>query len=981
MQYNLIAEIKPDQSGTVVMTGSNPELLIQSPGVMCNVDNDMIFEKATNCYIEIAGEMLKHKQNFAIEMHLKNGINSSHSFNTLFACENINADKSENEFGILYANTKEIKLSSWNSKREHNPSLVNSDLVVGNWNHVTEDYHTLKVEVCNKVLKVFINDVMTYSGAYENEMQTDFIYIGQEPDKRSTPNTPNFDATQSLYAFVKWIKFYDIVPPSENLEGVELGYYENPLTALDNIEVICEAENVISASEAGLRLDYDKHMILKLTELPQIKDFLLEFTVVGGSHSKGSIGFVVNSKQLEPISDTFGNFMYIDQDSTYNNYIGYGKGSNTAGSSQWTNYNHLVTLGLDKTKDMKVRMMFVNNKMTVYVNDMLVHSEIYLNFHSEVELYDLAIRCWNVSATIKDLKVYSPEILSEVKNTFTVDYEEVKADDSKINLVGSAVKGYRNDIALTPGTSNKNGCVVIPNFFSEARDVEVHIPLTFDSPNSNEGGDSVTIQMFAKGDEPRLTEKGLLSEYGVTLQHMHWRGYSKGQTALFVEYENKNKKQQKEYSCTFNDKPRCINLLTVKYINQELIYELNGKLVNKMKCSYDSNFAKTKDLVIKADCGGVYQKVTIAGFTYRVLSNIHKERFLLEDATGLKKPVLESSETISVSNVPIRYIRDYLAGNNKESNSHWFEVQAINGEGINIARHKEVKAFTTGSYNESELLRVTDEDTSTNFFGITSNNTECFVEIDLGHAYKLSMVKVWHYHKDSRVYNNTKTEVSHNGEDWIVLFDSAISGTYTETASGKTHNLAGINVTKETYALEAVIGEKNEATFLEHGLILEDFNKGINGCNAIDSTFKIIAYSDNDALNKSLRLKGLPNDSVVKYKYDIDYSMAYVKGIESISATYSINNNSTAKVAFSFDSGSTWKSFSGDTFIDIDITNITEFNTNAISLVNFSSLNATQIGMLYEPKKIRFAYCISKDNYLDILNINKLEIKYIVREN
>jgi len=51
----------------------------------------------------------------------------------------------------------------------------------------------------------------------------------------------------------------------------------------------------------------------------------------------------------------------------------------------------------------------------------------------------------------------------------------------------------------------------------------------------------------------------------------------------------------------------------------------------------------------------------------------------------------------------------------------------------------------------------------------------------------LSQVKIWHYNGDSRRYN-TKVEISPDGTSWTTIFDSAVSGTYAESASGKTIN-------------------------------------------------------------------------------------------------------------------------------------------------------------------------------------------------
>jgi hypothetical protein len=63
-----------------------------------------------------------------------------------------------------------------------------------------------------------------------------------------------------------------------------------------------------------------------------------------------------------------------------------------------------------------------------------------------------------------------------------------------------------------------------------------------------------------------------------------------------------------------------------------------------------------------------------------------------------------------------------------------------------------------------------------------------YVQVDLGAAYPVDTVKVWHYAADGRTYSSTRTQVSEDGVNWTTVFDSAVSGTYAETAAGKTHN-------------------------------------------------------------------------------------------------------------------------------------------------------------------------------------------------
>jgi RHS repeat-associated protein len=61
-----------------------------------------------------------------------------------------------------------------------------------------------------------------------------------------------------------------------------------------------------------------------------------------------------------------------------------------------------------------------------------------------------------------------------------------------------------------------------------------------------------------------------------------------------------------------------------------------------------------------------------------------------------------------------------------------------------------------------------------------------YVQLDLGAAYSVDKVKVFHYAADGRTYHQTKTQVSADGVTWTTIFDSATSGEYAETSAGHT---------------------------------------------------------------------------------------------------------------------------------------------------------------------------------------------------
>lgn len=131
----------------------------------------------------------------------------------------------------------------------------------------------------------------------------------------------------------------------------------------------------------------------------------------------------------------------------------------------------------------------------------------------------------------------------------------------------------------------------------------------------------------------------------------------------------------------------------------------------------------------------------------------------------------------------IRYIRDHVYGSTINTASHWVELEAIDYDGVNRALGRGISS----SENRTSSL-VTDGNTgSASYFGVSA--PEGWVQVDLGEAYELKEIKVWHYYADGRTYHKSKTEVSVDGKSWHAVFDSRVDGEYPETAAGKTHTL------------------------------------------------------------------------------------------------------------------------------------------------------------------------------------------------
>jgi hypothetical protein len=138
----------------------------------------------------------------------------------------------------------------------------------------------------------------------------------------------------------------------------------------------------------------------------------------------------------------------------------------------------------------------------------------------------------------------------------------------------------------------------------------------------------------------------------------------------------------------------------------------------------------------------------------------------------------------------IRYIRDWINGSSANTSNHWVEIQAIDKTGTNVALGK-----TSTVNGHSATSTLTDGDTTSTSYYSDGATTLSNAIVDLGQLYTISQVKIWHYYADGRTYNNTKTEVSQDGQIWYPIFDSAVEGTYVETSAGRTYDLNNLGVT------------------------------------------------------------------------------------------------------------------------------------------------------------------------------------------
>lgn len=126
----------------------------------------------------------------------------------------------------------------------------------------------------------------------------------------------------------------------------------------------------------------------------------------------------------------------------------------------------------------------------------------------------------------------------------------------------------------------------------------------------------------------------------------------------------------------------------------------------------------------------------------------------------------------------VRYIKDCIDGNIANSDNHWMELQAIK-DGVNVTYQKSVTGTTTLMRGELIVDGIMDD----GGYAQTGSGNQCIV-VDLGQAYDLDEIAVWHYYEDERTYYDHEMSVSNDNQHWTTVIKNSAQ----ETSEGKRVN-------------------------------------------------------------------------------------------------------------------------------------------------------------------------------------------------
>lgn len=136
----------------------------------------------------------------------------------------------------------------------------------------------------------------------------------------------------------------------------------------------------------------------------------------------------------------------------------------------------------------------------------------------------------------------------------------------------------------------------------------------------------------------------------------------------------------------------------------------------------------------------------------------------------------------------IRYIEVGSTGSTSNAGNHIVELYAFNApDRTNVALGKPVKnnGSSTNPNDSYPLSRVTDGNTDTAIYAELGAGS-AVTEVDLQAEYDISSIRLWRYYGDGRTYYQTYIKM-YNGDksQSAYVHNSAVSGTYPETSSGR----------------------------------------------------------------------------------------------------------------------------------------------------------------------------------------------------
>lgn len=167
---------------------------------------------------------------------------------------------------------------------------------------------------------------------------------------------------------------------------------------------------------------------------------------------------------------------------------------------------------------------------------------------------------------------------------------------------------------------------------------------------------------------------------------------------------------------------------------------------------------------------------------------------------------LEVEKKDDVIPTQIRYIRDYLNGNDKDETNHFCMIEVLSNE-TNLSSG--VVNLSSGLVPTSDV-EITDAanytDSDLNTYASTPSGNH-YLQLDLKNGEEpipqVDSIHIWHY-SDNRKCKH-KLQVSEDGVTWYTLYNSELQGDYSETSDGKIYYIDDNTISKNMAFIDVSI--------------------------------------------------------------------------------------------------------------------------------------------------------------------------------
>lgn len=325
----------------------------------------------------------------------------------------------------------------------------------------------------------------------------------------------------------------------------------------------------------------------------------------------------------------------------------------------------------------------------------------------------------------------------------------------------------------------------------------------------------------------------------------------------------------------------------------------------------------------------------------------------------------------------VRYIRDWLDGNNVDNKNYWGEINVITHDGENVLDSSSIKlqakneALSTITINNIENIKdgtlssyTIDGDGNTVYHysetDYVINTGKTCIEIDLGQIYNdIDYIRIWHRFADGKFVFNHKLQTSIDGVTWATLYDSSVTGGYEESVDGKLYYLNESNIISSMNKLSMTLNETRSQLSDTSGN-LSTLTQTVKGINETVSKNYEDANSALEKLREDLNAKISETEkALASFKVEAGNIYATAESVDK-------NNNKLASLIQQSSNG--WEAL----FAELNMgenkgkyniqTNIT-LNKNGITVTNPITGQTTQMTIdqfcgLYHGEKV---FWIDKD--------------------